>query len=287
MLRVEQRKIAKVDRGLFLVRYATAEDHARPPKVTVSVDPKKQQIIGLVLHPDQSDAVLWQPGSCLVVLATSPGEIIVEVSPAQRDGSSAATIHIEPLSQGEAAVATSQTGSEAAAAEGDLRVLGHVAGIGDVWADMDAWLAGPLAPSRIEGIAIHWPGKPHDLMLSYSVRTARPQACSGRMVDLGSFSGTRGRALPIVALVLELSGQAQSRFQFAAEAIFLGSPRLRATGKRVVLSGPTGREALVGFRLRMEEVKAQSLPAPAQSGKSSGRVRIFRSRSQPAQLLPT
>jgi len=28
-----------------------------------------------VLHPDHDEAVLWQPGSCLVVRATAPGKL--------------------------------------------------------------------------------------------------------------------------------------------------------------------------------------------------------------------
>jgi hypothetical protein len=184
---------------------------------------------------------------------------------------------------------SAESGARIAGGRGDLRVLGHVAGIGDVLADADTWLAGPAAPSRIEGIAVEWPGRPDDLRLRYSVRTARSQAGSGRMMDMGAFAGTRGRALPIVSLVLELSGPGASGFQFAAEAIFLGSPRLRAVGRRVVLSGPTGREPLVGFRLRVDAVKVEAQPvaAPARSGVSSDRVRVFRSRPQSAPSLST
>jgi hypothetical protein len=225
-------------------------------------------------------------------MATSPGEIIVEVSPTRRDGSSAATVQVEPLTQGNADQSVG-TVEETAVKGGDIRVLGHVAGIGDVLANADTWLAGPSAPSRIEGIAIEWPGKPSGLTVRYSVKTAKPQVNSGRMMDLGSYAGTRGRALPIVGLVLELSGPDASRCQFAVEAIFLGSPRQRATGTRVTLSGPTGREPLVGFRLRLDEVNAKpqpapsAAPAPARNDRPSGRVRVFRSRAQPAQSLGT
>src|SRR5215467_5720022 len=102
MARVEQRKIATIDRGLFLVRYAAAEDEVRPPKVKVSVDPSRDNDILLVLHPDHADATLSQPGSCVVVMATRPGELIVEVTPSRRNGSSAATVKIEPLTRGAA-----------------------------------------------------------------------------------------------------------------------------------------------------------------------------------------
>ena len=75
----------------------------------------------------------------------------------------------------------------------------------------DEWLGGPSSPMRIEGIAIDWPEKPSDLQIRYAVKTARPMPISGQTMELGSFAGTRGRAMPIVGLMLELSGPAAAR----------------------------------------------------------------------------
>jgi hypothetical protein len=275
MARVEQRKVANIDRGLFLIRYAAAEDEARPPKVTVSVDPKHENDILLVLHPDHTDGTLTEPGSCLVVMATQPSDVVVEVTPSRREGSAAATIKIEPLTQGKAH-AVSETPAYAGSG---IRVLGHVAGVGDVFAGADEWLGGPSAPSRIEGIAIEWPDKPSDLILRYAVKTAKPQFTSGRMVEIGSYTGTRGHALPIISVLLELSGPRAANYEICAEAIFLGSPRMRALGQRTVLAGPTGREPLVGFRLSMKAIEKPAAAAPKAS-RASGRVRVFRSKAQ-------
>jgi hypothetical protein len=282
MARVEQRKIANVDRGLFLVRYAAAEDEVGPPKVRVSVDPSRDNDILLILHPDHADATLSQPGSCLVVMATRPGELIVEVTPSQRNGSSAATVKIEPLTQG--AAEPSQAWEPTFAGSG-LRVLGHVAGIGDVFVGAQEWLAGPSAPSRIEGLAIEWPDKPRDVTLRYAVTTAKANAGSGRIMELGTYAGTRGRALPIVSVALDLTGPGASRFEICAEAIFLGSPQVRATGRRAVLAGPTGREPLVGFRLHMTELMKQ--PSSARTSTPSGRVRVFRSKNRSTRAVAT
>jgi hypothetical protein len=282
MARGEQRKIATIDRGLFLVRCAAAEDEVRPPKVKVSVDPSRDNDILLVLHPDHADATLSQPGSCVVVMATRPGELVVEVTPSRRNGSSAATVKIEPLTQGAAEPAQP---FEPTLAGSGLRVLGHVAGIGGVFAGAQEWLAGPSAPSRIEGIAIEWPDKPKDLTLRYAVTTAKPQAVSGRMMELGTYAGTRGRALPVVGVALELTGPGASGFEICAEAIFLGSPQVRATGRRAALAGPTGREPLVGFRLHMKELKKQA--SSPRTSTPSGRVRVFRSKSQSTQAVAT
>jgi hypothetical protein len=296
MERVNQLKSVKVDRGIFLVRYASANDEPMPPKITVSPDQTSNQNISLVLHPDHNEAVLWQPGSCLVVQALEPGTLSIDVTPIQKNGSAAATIQIEPLTQGEAFSGLPSSAKDHSSCNfDDFRVLGHVASIGDVVVNANQWLAGPSAPSRIEGIAIEWPGKPHDLVLRYSVKTAKPQAVSGRVFEPGSFAGTRGKALPIVGLMLEMSGPGASDIKFTAEAIFLGAPAMRMTGTRVTASGPTGREPLVGLRLGIEAagtteaagtaVKPQPGPSAAVPARPSSRVRVFRSRTSQGQPI--
>lgn len=294
MQRTKQSKVVDVAKGLLLVRYATADDEKRPPKVHVVVNPRHSKNIELILSPEHDDAMLWQPGSCLVVRASRPGQLFVEVIPIEDGGSRAATVKIETLSQGEAIVpvrrgvdADVDDDIDAYADSGQLSLLGHVAGIGDVLARPDQWIAGPASPARIEGLSIDWPGKPDDIDIRYAVKLARPHTVSGRMMELGGYAGTRGRALPIVGITLELSGPGASDFRFAAEAAFLGAPVTRVTGNRIDVSGPTGREPLVGFRLRLDEINVplQPLPGPvAAKARSSGRVRVFRSRAAQSQL---
>src|SRR5438105_6607373 len=155
MQQIKQSKTVDVQRGLLLVRYVAADDERRPPKIVVVVNPKDEKNIELVLNPDHADATLWQPGSCLVVRATRAGKLGVEVIPIDDDGSTAATVRLETLSQGEAALSILRPARSAADARepGALRVSGHVAGIGDVVARADEWTAGPAAPARIEGLS--------------------------------------------------------------------------------------------------------------------------------------
>jgi hypothetical protein len=221
------------------------------------------------------------------VRASKPGQLLVEVVPVGNDGSTAATVQIETLSQGE--VATNRRESTAEVDFAHLRLLGHVAGSGDVHARADEWIAGPGAPARIEGLLIDWLGKPDDLDIRYSVKLARPHAASGRITELGGYAGTRGLALPIVSVAVELTGPGASDFQLSAEAAFLGAPLTRMSGKQVAISGPTGREPLVGFRLRLDETSMPLQPklAPVTKAKSSGRVRIFRSPNNQSRLRTT
>lgn len=279
----KQLQSVALKRGLFIVRYATAEDHVHPPRVEITVDPASAKDIGLFLHPDHDEAVLWQPDACLVVRAEAPGTLAVQVVASKKGGSVAATVRIEPLVQGEAAgLVATRTANLGAPASGGVRILGHVTGIGDVLVKPNEWIAGPSAPSRIEGISIDWPDKPADLDIHYAVKTAKPQPISGRRMELGSFAGTRGKAMPLVSLMFEVSGAAAADHQLTVEAIFLGAPATRLTGKRIVASGPTGREPLVGLRIGLQNDVVVSHPAPKPAAtkptKPTGRVRVFRSR---------
>lgn len=277
MQRARQTKAIDVERGLLLVRYATADSGGRPPRVEIAVNPKHRRNIELVLDPEQSEAVLWKPGACLVVRAIRPGQLLVEVTPSEVGGSTAATVKLESLTQGEPETTSwSQTTTDEGF--GGLSVLGHVAGIGDVLVQADEWIAGPQAPARVEGLSIVWPGKPEGIDIFYSVKLARPHAASGRTMGLGDYAGTRGRALPVIGVTIELSGPGAADFQLVGEAAFLGAPLLRMIGTRIAVSGPTGREPLVGIKLRLDEIGAPlqpELPTKKRS-RDSGEVRVFR-----------
>ena len=285
-----QRKVVELNRGLFLVHYKSAEDTASPPQVKVSPAPGYERQLQITTHPDSDPNTLWHPNTSLVVQANATATLHVEVLAAQPNGSRVAAVKIEPISQGKA----TETAVLSAPTLPDLhsiRVLGHVAGLGDVIVAADQWIAGPSAPSRIEGIAIEWP-KQAGLQLRYAVKSG---AQAGKMTEAGGYVGTRGRAMPVTGLILELLGELSNSYQLIADAIFLSSPTMRVSGKSIVLTGPTGREPLVGLRLSVEQIEKRSVAqstalTPRQGGTSNvpahsvakvpsaGRVRVFRSR---------
>jgi hypothetical protein len=290
-------KSVSLERGIFIVRYSAAEDEAFPPKVTVGSGPGSEATVVPILHPEEQEPVLWQPGTALVVQAAEPGLLLVQVTPTRPRGSAVATVKIETLSQGKPSVNVTipdLTDNAPASAEpraptefttDDFRMLGHLAGRGDVFVGANEWIGGPAAPSRIEGLAIEWPTRPRGLVLRYAVTTARPDVTSNAPVEIGTFVGTRGRALPLLGLMLELSGAAASRYELFAEAAFLGAPIVRASGAKLMLAGPTGREALVGIRLKIEQSASapqpkSPSPKPAPTTTPPGRVRVFRSSSK-------
>ena len=285
MYELEQQKAVDLNRGLFFVNYKSAEDNIAPPKVALSAAEGDERNIQFILHPDATEPVLWEPNSRLVVRVSARSRLQVQVLPTRAGGSRAAIVSIEPIQSGQPAPAARPrepiTNARSLSTDA-FKLLGHVAGIGDVVVGPNAWIAGPAAPSRIEGLALEWPDKPADLNIRYAVQLANAQAGSARMVPLGTFVGTRGRALPLTGVVLEMDGNTE--LQFSAEAIFLSAPTLRAIGRRVVLSGPTGREPLVGLRVAVERIASLAATdeiarAPAsQAPAASGRVRVFRSR---------
>ncbi len=299
-----QHKSVPISRGLFLVRYEAAQDVFNPPRARVTPEPGSERFLIILSDPNSLDSVLGEPGTCLVVRASEPARLRVEVIPSRENGSVAATIKVEPLGQ-----TTTAAAPQLPPRPLDLHnfaVRGHVAGIGDLSVRAEEWIAGPTAPSRIEGFAINWPSKPADLEIAYAARIGGPNPTTTALGGMGTFAGTKGRALPLVGAVFELSGPAATNYQFIVEGIFLGSPRNFQSGTRVVLAGPTGREPLVGLRVGLEQAAAVPVPKPTQqyavtapptehapatelaSSKPSSRVRVFRSpaRQRAAAMEP-
>ena len=286
MEQYSQQKTLGMERGLFLIKYESSENADYPPSVTIAVEPGSERAVELILPPDAEDAVLWSPGATLVARAMQTCRLRVMVSASQPNGSVNARVQVVPLSTDPGGVKE----RELAAARLDLsefRVLGHVAGRGDVVVDADNWVGGPLAPSRIEGIAIKWPAKPSDLTLRYVVTVGGPRPIMGQFVEAGDFAGTRGRALPLVGMTLEIDGPGAAGRQLMVESIFLGSPQTKVVGRRVVLAGPTGREPLVGLRVRVEPTEQlqpvrQAAQTPSRSQNGSARQHENSQHDRPA-----
>src|SRR3569832_2455200 len=237
MQRAKQTKAVDVERGLLLVRYVTSESAGRPPRVEIAVNPKHRSHIELISNPEQSDGVLWQPGACLVIRAVRSGQLLVEVTPSEPGGSSAATVKLETLTQGQPEISSFDGKAMDVDVEG-LNILGHVAGIGDVFVRPDEWITGPHAPARIEGLSIVWPDKPRGIDIFYSVKLARPHVVSGRKMALGDYAGTRGRALAIVGVTIELAGSKTTTNQQNKKTTFLGAPLSSMSGRQISASGP-------------------------------------------------
>ena len=271
------KKTITLPRGIFVLRYEGASDSHAPPSVSVTCEPG---INAAILHPDWSEAVLRGPGSGIVLHAKSEGQVVLEIFSEYPNGSLEATLKCEPINQAvdgsQARLAYNDIGSQPREANTptnyDVSLLGHVARMGDIVVGANEWLAGPSAPSRIEGLEIRWPGKPREAILNYGVRLPGDKPDSFRSSDASSFVGTRGRALPIIGAYFELTGSVAKTHRLVVESLFLsGTPR-RQTGNSLRICGSTGQEPLVGIRLLIESLNVQT----SASESSPRRVRVFR-----------
>ncbi len=290
-------KAVDLERGLYLVRYTSADDPTDAPLVTISAEGRG---IDILHDPSEESPELWQPGGCLVVNAKTRGRLVITISPALQSRSTRAVINIEPIRSGAlpdaAPSAPMRSTPQVPRIEpvdiSSFRLLGHVSRVGDVYVGPDQWIAGPEAPSRVEGFAIEWPGKPSGLDLRYAVALAKPDKASARPRSLTEFAGSRGKSMPILGVQLELVGAEAYQCQLVAEALYLGAPMMRTAGSRIELKGPTGREPLVGLRVGIQTRNGASRPAapppapppsmmsmsPPPEERNSGRVRVFRRR---------
>ena len=296
------KKFLDVDRGLFLIRYESADDMSAPPRLVISQEGWAPADLELVLPPDAEDPILWSPGASIVVRAARAGRIAVAVVPARSQGSTAAKVKLMSLSEDPLGSRPAQSLNLS-----EIRILGHLSGIGDVRVACNDWLGGPATPRRIEGFALEIPDLPSSVRLRYSARIGGGQPTTTALVNAGNFIGTRGRALPLLGLTLEMSGPGAPRYSLTSSALFLGSPIMRLSGQRIVLAGPTGREPLVGLQLSITEAEKSSVgvteewtgfepeteaqgeaPAPSaavRGSKSDGSVRVFRARTPQADAV--
>src|ERR1700741_2201450 len=124
-----QQKPLDLQKGLFLIRYDSAEDPGQPPKIGVTVDAAVAGNVEFVLPPGVDQPVMWSPGGSLVLRILAPTRIIVEVTPRSPGGSLAARIQSAQLSTDPQGLAWSD---EVATVDlSALRLLGHLAGRGD------------------------------------------------------------------------------------------------------------------------------------------------------------
>jgi hypothetical protein len=253
-------EVVSVSAGLSVLRYISAEDAATPP--TVRVAPRSAgRRLDFIPVPGEAEHVLRAPGAAIVLVAEAKTELTITIIRQPRSRSATVDLHLELLS----AALSDALSSDVQGARGEgsdvgaclrqpsrVSVLGHVARRGDVLVRSGEWLGGPEFPARIEGLEIRWPDMPRDLQLEYSVVIGGSTLRKLPACRVSEFTGTRGRAAPIVGLIIGLSGEIASSYRIKADCMFLGGQMISESGQKLILSGPTGREPLVGLRLWIE-----------------------------------
>jgi hypothetical protein len=282
-----------VARGLFLLRYVSGAAAGASPLAIVHPARGSEPFVEVISAPGVVSGFLSSPGECAVVRAEQPGRLMIKIKAESHSASLDASFRLEPVgakSGGGAAIAGVSTESVAIhGAEKTLKLVAHVARRGDIEADFGLWIAGPNAPAAIEGIGIRG-ALPEGVRADVQVLVASNPPRWLDWTPVGSFAGTRGRAMPLAGLRVRLLGDAAARFVVCADALFLGSAIITKRGREIELVGSGAADPLVGLRLNLApeaRVKPENesfLPAAASGGVGSPqqnetRVRVFRAPS--------
>jgi hypothetical protein len=218
----------------------------------------------------------------LVIRSETAAELSMMVRPAPGSRSAAAELKLERLVSADIPIKQIPALLQPAkvAKPGKLQFLAHVAGRGDIVVPDGEWIAGPELPSQVEGIELQWPGKPAGIEFEYMVTVGTRPAQRLPLRRIGEFAGTRGRGIPITSFAVSLRGANAQNYSLQLEGLFLGAPLISKKGRELVLTGPTGREPLVGLRMSLLGARSAAEKSdstePARPSRSKDRVRIFR-----------
>lgn len=280
-------KVVDLEKGLFLFRYVSSAARSAAPMVSVACEHGSERAAALISAPGYPVGALERPGDALVVLARQPARLSIRVQASVPDGSVEADVTIERLGRSfeQIEAITERAGFNKGSQTGALEVLAHVARVGDISVPAGEWAAGPNNPARIEGLSLKWCRGSRHPDLKYAVRVGGDG--SSTLVwgnGDGSFVGTRGQARPLTEVRFELSGRGAENGELVVEALFQGAPPVRAKGREVRLTGPSGREALIGLKVDFVDLAREDdtteIASDTRTDRASNRVRVFRSGPQ-------
>jgi hypothetical protein len=126
-----------------------------------------------------------------------------------------------------------------------LTLLAHLQGAGDV-NSTEGWAGQHDSTQRLEGFSVIWDNKPADVDLVYTSTVAGSGPSPN--VASGAFTGTRGKALPLVSVGFSLVGPSRHLYELTGHVVFSGAP-LRDITPNQMMYGPTGTEPLVALHI--------------------------------------
>lgn len=274
-----------VKKGLHVLRYVSATDMVRPPRLLVMGKPGASEGLSLLFSPDATEQTLARFDDCVAIRATHPAVLMLTAMTDPLGVSTDVELKLEAIDRmdrkapREASVAP----PPANAPTGRLLVEGHLQKAGDVRAGASGWVGAATGDERVESFAAAWVESVKGVRLSYGCEMAG----RGRQIARvpGQMVGAKGQGTAINRLFFELNGSQAGEFEFVLTAAFKGAPARTVTGQKVEIAGPSGQEPLIGFSIDVRErdaaaipaAPAEPTPAPALAPASDrGRVRVFR-----------
>lgn len=155
-------------------------------------------------------------------------------------------------------VATAEPSPAIAAtcAPASLKLVAHLQGVGDV-ESAEGWAGEHDGTKRLEGFCVNWENKPVGVDLVYTSTVAGSGPSPN--VGTGSFTGTRGKASPLIAAGFSLVGPNRCLYELSGHIVFSGSsPQLVVPNQ--MMYGPTGTEPLVALHLSIDPVTKTNAP---------------------------
>ncbi len=305
---VQRSSSCSVDRGLYVLRYVSSDSTDVAPSAFIGPAAGSESSLRFIDAPGLPAGMLSGPGASIVIVSEGYAKVEITVRASESSRVLDAKFALELLSKGgEEAVASPvkvempssstwlppalpkpfdagrgampNTPAEPTLALPIMDILAHVSRRGDIMVTPGEWVAGPDAPTPVEGVQITCRGA--DLAVSARfMNTTQPGVWSSWW-SAGDFVGSRQQASPLTGLRLKLVGRDASRFELEAEAMFLGKPLQRHTGSEVSLATAGGLDLLVGLKLGLRSVARQEeaavLKQQASPAVKSSRVRVFRS----------
>ena len=272
--------VIDVPRGLYVLRYKRSAA-SQPPLIYLQPAHEDQaRYLTFLAHPDRPQTSLERPGEAIAIASDGSAQLQIIVEGRGRDASTDAHLDLEPLILGSDVGSTSETRSSGRAfSAAALSLLGHVSRRGDVIAPSGEWLAGPSAPSPIEGVELRLTGAPASWIEGQVLVSGERDWSPWR--SAGMFLGTRGRARAIIGLRVRMNTAAPSENMLDGSALFLGSAVDRKEGRSLEFISPARRDPLIGLSLAL---KAKHQTATNEGATlierapeaTRGRVRVFR-----------
>ena len=281
-----QTLILNVTEGLYVLRYLGGGHPRSAPAAIVKLPSANAADADIITAPGLNTGEMPGPGSNVVLLVRRSGPIEVVVEASDGNDSLDARFSLDLLASAlsrrpdseertrmkAGAIAKPDVSTTGSGQPASIGLFAHVARRGDIAADEEGWVAGPKAPSAIEGVEVTC--NRTDLGVAIQYRNLSNANRWSEWQPPGGFVGTRQKASPLTGLRLKLVGAASQGYELDGEALFLGSPIQVGRGQDLEFVSAGGLDPLVGLKLRIAQFpNAAAFP----DAKKAPRVRVFRS----------
>jgi hypothetical protein len=258
-------RVTLLEPGMYIFRYASQPPADKPVCIALQQAPLGKGSIDFFPAEGVSKNMLTKLGDTLVarvkggvttVLITEYHMFDAEIAPID--------LRIDRIDTSPAimrdfsVVATAEPSPAIAAtcAPASLKLVAHLQGVGDI-ESAEGWAGEHDGTKRLEGFCVNWENKPVGVDLVYTSTVAGSGPSPN--VGTGSFTGTRGKASPLIAAGFSLVGPNRCLYELSGHIVFSGSsPQLVVPNQ--MMYGPTGTEPLVALHLSIDPVTKTNAP---------------------------